>query len=348
VRETRLKLRLWHARSPRHRQILAGLGAAAGLLAVAASVAAPWHSPLSATTAHADSRFDDALFSLFNQDRAGQGLPALQSSPQLSALAETTTYTGCGYSIPGRAEDMVARNYFSHTILNCGSRTVFDIMRADGIAFSSAGENLGYASGVSDPVAAAQWVNSQFMQSPEHAGNILDPNFNTVGIGSWWTASGQTWSGAGGAQSNVIVTAAELIQSPAPPPPATTRAPSPTAPPRPSTTTTAHAAPRVTTPAASTLRVVAPAMAVPPAAAPPDTGVVMEVADGDAPGLHGQDPSASDATRVSARVGNDAGTPSLRLDVVWGVGAVAMLASIRRWTSRGRRADARGAQPPVA
>jgi hypothetical protein len=46
---------------------------------------------------------------------------------------------------------------------------------------------------------------NDFMASPEHKANILNPAFNTVGIGSWHTAAGQTWSGGGSALGNVYV-----------------------------------------------------------------------------------------------------------------------------------------------
>jgi len=187
-------------------RILAGLAAAVAVLAGTGGIAG--------TVAHADTSFDSALLSLINQDRASHGLPGLQSSGPLGALAESTSYGGCGYTIAGRAEDMIKRNYFSHTLLNCGSQNAFSIMRADGIPFGSAAENLGYASGISDPTSAAQWINTHFMDSSEHEANILNSAFTTVGIGSWRTAAGQSWSGAGSSLSNVIVAVVEFTDGP--------------------------------------------------------------------------------------------------------------------------------------
>ena len=51
--------------------------------------------------------------------------------------------------------------------------------------------------GTTDPVVAAENQHSQLMASPIHRGNILNANYTRVGIGSWRTAPGQTWSGAG-------------------------------------------------------------------------------------------------------------------------------------------------------
>ena len=198
---------------PRHRpaRFAAWLTTAAG---VAGALLGPWSSLLAPLAVHADSTFDSALFALLNQDRAAHGLLPLQSSSTLGALAEASGYSGCGYSVSGRAEDMVRRNYFSHTILNCGGRNVFDVMRAYAVPFTAAGENMGYVSGISDPNAAARWINNNFMSSPDHVANILNPDYTTVGIGSWRTASGQTWSGAGSSLSNVLVVTEEFTNGP--------------------------------------------------------------------------------------------------------------------------------------
>lgn len=184
--------------------------------------------------AHADSSFDAALFSLLNQDRVSHGLPPLQQSPVLGGLAESSAYGGCGYGISGRAEDMVRRNYFSHTIPACGGQTVLNVLRAEGVPYTAAAENLGWVNAISDPAAAARWVNNHFMASPEHRANILNPAFTIAAIGSWWTSPGQTWSGAGPAVTNAVVVAAEFTNGPrtaAPaPPPAAPPQPAPPAP----------------------------------------------------------------------------------------------------------------------
>lgn len=197
--------------------ILAGAGGA--LLAIA-----PW----SPEPAAADITFDSALFSLINQDRLAHGVAPLQWSGALGAVAESAPYAGCGFTIRGRAADMIRREYFSHVIAGCGGRYVFDVLRADGIAYASAGENIGWSSGITDPVAAAQYLNRLFVASPEHLSNILDPAYTAVGTGSWWTQPGQTWSGAGTPLGNVVMAAEEFVAAPAraaaaPPPPARRR-----------------------------------------------------------------------------------------------------------------------------
>src|SRR5207245_9218912 len=95
--------------------------------AAAGGVAGRWAAPpWSPATAFADGSFDSQLFSLLNQDRSANGLGPLQLDSRLASLSESGGYGGCGYGIAGRAEDMIQRNYFSHTILNCGGQHVFN------------------------------------------------------------------------------------------------------------------------------------------------------------------------------------------------------------------------------
>jgi uncharacterized protein YkwD len=300
--------------------VAASLGVAAGV----AGVVVPWTTPLQPLAVHADSTFDQTLFSLFNQDRANNGLPPLQLSSSLTGLAETAPYSGCGYTIRGRAEDMIERNYLSHTILNCGDRNVFDMMQGEGVQYRSAAENIGYTSGMNDPVAAAQWMNNQFMASSVHAANILDPKFNYVGIGSFWTASGQTWSGAGSPQSDVLVAATDFIEAPSAP----SAAPPPSARPRTSAPAPVRRASTAPHAAASTPSTVHLSVAAPPAvaAAPPETGIV-----GPAP------EAAVVLAQAHVSTAGRTGTPKLSLEMTCAGAVIALLASLRGLVARRRR-----------
>jgi uncharacterized protein YkwD len=169
------------------------------------ATAATASNVLFARQVRADVTFNSALFSLINSDRASAGLGPLQWDPQLAGIAQGGAYGGCGFNLNGRADDMMQRNYFSHTILGCGSQNVFAVMNAAGIGYSSAGENIGWSSGVTDPTAAAQWINTSYMNSAGHRANILNPQFNRVAVGSSATAPGQTWTGGGSSQTNVYV-----------------------------------------------------------------------------------------------------------------------------------------------
>jgi|GEM_PF-6726288 len=229
------------ARPATLRQLLTS-AVVAGLVALALVVASP------GPAAHADVTFDQQLFNLMNQDRAANGLAPLQSSAPMASLAEDGTYTGCGYNVAGRAADMGARNYFSHTILNCGAKNAFDMLTSAGVPWTSAAENIGWEAGNLDPVAAAKLLNDQFMNSPGHRANILDPAATHVGVGSWSTASGQTWAGGGTPYHNVYVTAVVFAHLPTTTPPAPTTTTTP--PPAPTTTTTRPPAPVAQPPSA--------------------------------------------------------------------------------------------------
>ena len=189
--------------------LIALLASLVALLALAGT------GSLAPRTASAAVTFDAELFTLINQDRAQNGLPALTWNSSLGNVAETAPYGGCGYTIAGRAEDMVNRNYFSHTLLSCGTQNVFNILQADGIPYSWAGENIAWASGITDPVQAAEYENQMYMNSPEHRANILNANYTAVGVGSWQTASGQSYQGA----TNVWVSVEDFTNTPTAPNP---------------------------------------------------------------------------------------------------------------------------------
>jgi uncharacterized protein YkwD len=161
--------------------------------------------PAAPASASDDGGFAARMLELLNQQRSAASLPALSWSPGLAGVAEDSPYTGCGFTVPGRAKDMGVRNYFSHTILGCGTQTVFNVLSAAGIQSSASGENIAWVSGMTDPKLAAERLMNDLMADAGHRANILSPNYNTVGIGSWHTAAGQTWTGGGGALGNVFI-----------------------------------------------------------------------------------------------------------------------------------------------
>jgi len=197
---------------PRRRRPAATAWALVGAL-LAGALATVAHAP----AAHAEATFNQHMLTLVNQERAANGLGPLQLAPGVASVAEDGRYTGCGYDIYGRATDMGLRNYFSHTILNCGNRQVWDMLTAAGMPWTGAAENIGWSSGTTDPVAAARKLNDQFMASPGHRTNILDAAMTHVGVGSWRTPPGQTWSGSGTPRTDVFVTAVVFARLPATP-----------------------------------------------------------------------------------------------------------------------------------
>ena len=191
-----------------------------------------------ARRASADTTFDQHVLELINRDRAANGLNPVVADPTLGSTAESGLYLGCGFPVSGRAFDMGQRNYFSHTILGCGTQSVFSILNALGLVYSGAGENIAWASGLTDPLTAAENLHNQWMNSPDHRANVLNPNYNAVGIGSWHTASGQTWSGGGVALANVYVGVEVFATEPSLTTTTTTVAPTTTTTVAPTTTTT--------------------------------------------------------------------------------------------------------------
>lgn len=102
------------------------------------------------------------LISLTNQQRAAAGLAPLYENAELDASAYA------------KAQDMLANQYWAHYSPSGTSPWYF--MRASGYQYSIAGENLAMDFD-SDQAVMDAWMNS-----PEHRANLLNPNFQDVGI----------------------------------------------------------------------------------------------------------------------------------------------------------------------
>lgn len=120
------------------------------------------------TTSQAPAQ-EGIAFSLLNEDRAANGLPALTLDPALSALARLKSY------------DMNANHYFAHTSPTLGSAA--EMLRANGYAFTSVGENIAHHATVEKAQAA-------FMSSSGHRANILGSQWKKVGIGVCYDSQG--------------------------------------------------------------------------------------------------------------------------------------------------------------
>ncbi len=109
------------------------------------------------------SAFEDQVAALVNQERQKNGLRPLQHRADVKHVAHK------------KAEDLINSNYFAHNSPNYGSP--FDMLRTFGVSYRSAGENI--AKGQRTP----QEVMNAWMNSPGHRQNILNPNFDTIGVG---------------------------------------------------------------------------------------------------------------------------------------------------------------------
>lgn len=152
--------------APRHRSLLGVLAAlVVATLATATLLVASPAKEAAASQANAPAW---ELFRLTNNDRAANGLPALQMA---SAAVD------------------VAQNWANH-LAATGSLVhnpnyVAQMSAAVGGQWTQVGENIGYAQ------SAAQ-LEPMFMNSPPHRANILGP-YNYVGVGSAYDSAGNLW-----------------------------------------------------------------------------------------------------------------------------------------------------------
>ena len=107
--------------------------------------------------------FQKEVVRLVNVERAKVGLKELSFNAELSNVATL------------KSQDMINKNYFSHTSPTYGSP--FDMMKKFNISYKTAGENI--AKGQKTP---AQVVNA-WMNSQGHRENILNKNYTEIGIG---------------------------------------------------------------------------------------------------------------------------------------------------------------------
>ncbi|ACA40309.1 CAP domain-containing protein [Lysinibacillus sp. fkY74-1] len=134
--------------------------------------ATPPASSTPSTTTSDVNAFEQEVVKLTNAERTKAGLSPLQTDDKLMAAARE------------KSQDMQSNNYFSHTSPTFGSP--FDRMKALGITYKSAGENI--AQGQRSP----QEVVQAWMDSPGHRANILNGKFTHIGVG--YVKSGNYWT----------------------------------------------------------------------------------------------------------------------------------------------------------
>jgi uncharacterized protein YkwD len=128
-------------------------------------------APLGAASAQSidSSGIAGEVFSLLNQQRAANGLPALHGSAALDNSAQSYSEAMMRATAGGPV-------FLSHT--GPDGSTFEDRINAAGYGeWTAIGENI--AAGQHSP----QEVVDDWMNSPGHRANILDPNFRDVGIG---------------------------------------------------------------------------------------------------------------------------------------------------------------------
>jgi uncharacterized protein YkwD/uncharacterized membrane protein required for colicin V production len=119
--------------------------------------------PFRATKTVPDTEAETAMLRLVNAERRRRGLSPLKMDEKLRQVARQ------------HSRDMLARGYFAHQ--DPEGRSPFDRMRAAGIRYRAAGENLALAPDV-------ETAHTGLMNSPGHRANILNRAFGKVGIGA--------------------------------------------------------------------------------------------------------------------------------------------------------------------
>lgn len=114
------------------------------------------------TNVSIDYRSEQQMLGLINRERANEGLAILAWDESLSVVARD------------HSRDMFAKGYFSHR--NREGLSPFERMNNAGITYRFAGENLAFAANVT-------LAHGGLMRSPGHRANIMQNNFQKVGIG---------------------------------------------------------------------------------------------------------------------------------------------------------------------
>jgi hypothetical protein len=113
--------------------------------------------------AYATEMSVNQLLAATNEQRVANGSEPLTVNLKLNSAAQS------------KADDMIARNYWSHNTPDGKEPWIF--FDAAGYKYFKAGENLAYGFSTSNATVSG-WMNS-----PSHKANLLDPDFTEVGFG---------------------------------------------------------------------------------------------------------------------------------------------------------------------
>jgi uncharacterized protein YkwD len=127
-----------------------------------------------ASSSPALSAKENRLFSLINGARQQAGAQPVALDPQLRTIALS------------RSRDMVARNYFSHTTPD--GVDFITMLKNNQVPFKFAGEII--TNNSNDDAQAADVAFTSFMGSQHHHDIMLDPRYNTAGVGEETNSKG--------------------------------------------------------------------------------------------------------------------------------------------------------------
>jgi len=115
-----------------------------------------------ANTAWASSIAKEKVIELANRDRKDKGISELVENKKLSRAAMD------------KAEDMILKNYFSHT--SSEGITPWHWIEKENYDYNYAGENLAM------DFASAEKMNEAWLASPTHRNNILNQKYEDIGV----------------------------------------------------------------------------------------------------------------------------------------------------------------------
>lgn len=123
------------------------------------SLTAPTATPVGGANV---SPAEQTLIDRLNKERVLHGLRPLQVDTTLTAAARA------------KSQDMVSKNYFSHTSPTFGSPA--QLLQKYGVRYTAYGENIAQG-------GSAVQIHQMWMNSPGHRANMLNGAFTHVGIG---------------------------------------------------------------------------------------------------------------------------------------------------------------------
>lgn len=132
----------------------------------------PTETTTQAQNNSANKTIEQQVVDLVNKHRAENGLNPLKINSSVSRVAQA------------KSEDMRDKNYFDHTSPTYGSP--FEMLKSFGVSYKTAGENIAKGQKTAEAVVNA-WMNSE-----GHRKNILNANFEKIGIG-YATGNGTTY-----------------------------------------------------------------------------------------------------------------------------------------------------------
>jgi len=125
---------------------------------------------ISAAQSNKIKEIEEDVFDLTNEVRSDYGLKTLKHDVRASNAARA------------HAEDMLKRNYFSHTSPNGTSH--MDRLNQAGVDPKIAGENIGMVFNPGLKLDIPELLMEGWINSPEHAENIFNPYWRYSGVGT--------------------------------------------------------------------------------------------------------------------------------------------------------------------